>query len=40
MGGNFEVLCRRDHTILLAGNYADEEVKPDWSIFPHAWEEI
>ena len=50
MGGNFEVLCRRGHTILLAsdtkrltdqaGNYVDEEVKPDWSIFPHAWEEI
>jgi hypothetical protein len=23
-----------------AGNYVDEEVKTDWSIFPHAWEEI
>jgi hypothetical protein len=28
------------YLLIQAGNYADEMVKPDWSIFPHAWEEI
>jgi short subunit dehydrogenase-like uncharacterized protein len=47
----FKVLCRRGDTLLLASDtmrltdlsrnlYADEAVKPDWSIFPHAWEDI
>jgi hypothetical protein len=26
--------------LIQAGNYTDEELKTDWSIFPHAWEEI
>jgi hypothetical protein len=50
MGGNFEVLCRRGHTILLASDtmrLIDPSRKlcrprgETWlAIFPHAWEEI